>query len=105
MGLSSPISRFARTLLAGNPLGVMLSNIRRRELVTTRDVMETSTRISCGSRKPGNRALNIQRFWSLRCSAGASSIRLPTFPIMMIFSGEHILGRPRWESMWRKGLP
>ena len=42
IGLSSPMSRFAVILLAGNPLGVIFSSIRRRELVITREVIETS---------------------------------------------------------------
>ena len=50
IGLSSPISRFAVILLAGNPLGVILRSIRRRELVITRDVTETDIAISRGQR-------------------------------------------------------
>ena len=41
IGLSSPISRFAIILLAGNAFGVMFRSIRRREFVMTREVMET----------------------------------------------------------------
>ena len=41
IGLSSPISRFAITLLAGKAFGVILRIIRRRELVMTREVIET----------------------------------------------------------------
>ena len=92
MGESSPCSRFAKYLVAGDALGTIFKS-RRLELLIDTEATVTWNRLvsfSCrvGWSSPAScetgQMTNIHLDWSFKKRPPESSIRLPTLPILMM---------------------
>jgi hypothetical protein len=82
IGVSSPGSRFAINLAAGNAFGDSVSK-RRRVLLMVTAAMDTvgGTEFDQLGRKTWEIGADIRRFWSLKNKFPASSRRLATLPM------------------------